>query len=70
MRGRSGTALVPDVLGEHAKVGHDVPDLQITRLSLTGGHQDVTPVGEYGLMSIIRDPTGATLAMWKSKGEK
>ena len=32
--------------------------------------QDVTPVGEYGLMSIIRDPTGATIAMWKAKGGK
>ena len=30
--------------------------------------QDVLEVGEYGTMSIIRDPTGATLALWKPKG--
>src|SRR6266536_5574354 len=29
--------------------------------------QDVMDVGEYGSMSIIRDPTGATLALWKAK---
>ena len=29
--------------------------------------QDVMEVGEHGWMSIITDPTGATLAMWKSK---
>lgn len=28
--------------------------------------QDVTPVGEYGWLSVIRDPTGAVIAMWKS----
>ena len=29
---------------------------------------DVTEVGEYGTMSAITDPTGATLALWQSKG--
>ena len=29
--------------------------------------QDVMEVGEYGAMSVIRDPTGATLALWKAK---
>jgi uncharacterized protein len=29
---------------------------------------DVTEVGQYGWMSVINDPTGATLAMWKPKG--
>jgi predicted enzyme related to lactoylglutathione lyase len=29
--------------------------------------QDVMEVGDYGTMSIIRDPTGATLALWKPK---
>jgi len=29
---------------------------------------DVTEVGQYGWMSVISDPTGATLAMWKPKG--
>ena len=29
--------------------------------------QDVMEVGEYGSMSVIRDPTGATLALWKAK---
>jgi predicted enzyme related to lactoylglutathione lyase len=28
---------------------------------------DVTEVGEYGLMSVITDPTGAHLALWQSK---
>jgi uncharacterized protein len=31
---------------------------------------DVTEVGEFGSMSVITDPTGATLAMWQSKREK
>jgi predicted enzyme related to lactoylglutathione lyase len=25
-------------------------------------------VGEYGTMSVIVDPTGATIAMWQPKG--
>src|SRR5262245_63233197 len=29
--------------------------------------QDVTEVGSFGWMSVIADPTGATLAMWKPK---
>src|SRR6266567_4060155 len=28
---------------------------------------DVTEVGEFGWMSVITDPTGAILAMWKPK---
>ena len=32
--------------------------------------QDVLQVGDFGLMSIIRDPTGATLAMWQAIGGK
>ena len=28
---------------------------------------DVTEVGEFGWMSVITDPTGATLGMWKPK---
>jgi uncharacterized protein len=31
---------------------------------------DVTEVGEFGWMSVITDPTGATLAMWKPKNPK
>jgi predicted enzyme related to lactoylglutathione lyase len=31
---------------------------------------DVMEVGEYGSMSVITDPTGATLAMWKAKTGK
>ena len=31
---------------------------------------DVTEVGEYGTMSVITDPTGATIAMWQAKGHK
>jgi hypothetical protein len=29
--------------------------------------QDVMEVGDYGWMSVITDPTGATLALWKPK---
>ena len=29
--------------------------------------QDVMEVGDYGWLSVIRDPTGAVLAMWKPK---
>jgi predicted enzyme related to lactoylglutathione lyase len=28
---------------------------------------DVMDVGEYGSMSVITDPTGATIAMWQAK---
>jgi predicted enzyme related to lactoylglutathione lyase len=31
---------------------------------------DVMDVAEYGTMSVIVDPTGATLAMWQPKGHK
>jgi uncharacterized protein len=31
---------------------------------------DVTEVGEFGWMSVITDPTGATLAMWKPKNPR
>ena len=31
---------------------------------------DVTEVGEFGWMSVITDPTGAILAMWKPKNPK
>lgn len=29
--------------------------------------QDVMPVGDFGYMSVIMDPTGAAIAMWKEK---
>jgi len=31
---------------------------------------DVMEIGEYGTMSVIVDPAGATLAMWQAKGGK
>jgi predicted enzyme related to lactoylglutathione lyase len=31
---------------------------------------DVMEVGDYGTMSVITDPTGATLAMWQPKTAK
>jgi uncharacterized protein len=31
---------------------------------------DVMDVGQYGRMSVINDPTGATLAMWQPKNPK
>jgi len=30
--------------------------------------QDVMDVGEYGTMSVIRDPSGAVIALWQAKG--
>lgn len=30
--------------------------------------QDVMEVGEYGTMSVLRDPSGAVLALWQGKG--
>jgi predicted enzyme related to lactoylglutathione lyase len=32
--------------------------------------QDVLQVGDFGWMSVIRDPTGAHLALWKSNPKK
>jgi predicted enzyme related to lactoylglutathione lyase len=32
--------------------------------------QDVLAVGDFGLMSVIRDPAGATVAMWQAVGGK
>jgi predicted enzyme related to lactoylglutathione lyase len=32
--------------------------------------QDVMQVGDFGWMSILRDPTGATLALWKAEPRK
>lgn len=29
--------------------------------------QDITEVGEFGVMSVIRDPTGAVVALWQGK---
>lgn len=29
--------------------------------------QNVMPVGDYGWLSVIRDPTGAVIGMWKPK---
>jgi uncharacterized protein len=31
---------------------------------------DVMEVGEYGTMSVVTDPTGATLALWEPKPKK
>ena len=31
--------------------------------------QDVMDVGEYGTMSVIRDPSGAVIALWQGKGQ-
>jgi predicted enzyme related to lactoylglutathione lyase len=31
---------------------------------------DVTEVAQYGSMSVITDPTGATVAMWQAKQQK
>jgi predicted enzyme related to lactoylglutathione lyase len=32
--------------------------------------QDVMQVGEYGTMSVVRDPAGATIALWQSAPRK
>jgi predicted enzyme related to lactoylglutathione lyase len=32
--------------------------------------QDVMQVGDYGRLSVIKDPTGAVIAMWQPKTDK
>jgi uncharacterized protein len=32
--------------------------------------KDVTPVGNFGKLSIIKDPTGAVLGLWKSEPQE
>jgi len=32
--------------------------------------QDVLAVGDFGLMSVLRDPAGATIALWQAVGGK
>jgi len=31
--------------------------------------QDVMDIGDYGRLSVIKDPTGAVIAMWSAKAE-
>ena len=49
----------------------DVDDIQAsTKLAKELGGKvmlDVTEVGDFGFMSVITDPTGAHVAMWKAK---
>jgi predicted enzyme related to lactoylglutathione lyase len=49
----------------------DVDDIQAStkRAKELGGKVmlDVTEVGDFGFMSVITDPTGAQVAMWKAK---
>jgi len=49
----------------------DVDDIQAStkRAKELGGKVmlDVTEVGDFGFMSVITDPTGAHVAMWKAK---
>jgi uncharacterized protein len=52
----------------------DVDDIQAStkRAKELGAKvmMDVTEVGDFGFMSVLTDPTGATFAMWKAKGKK
>jgi uncharacterized protein len=52
-----------------AYVGVDDIDASTKKAKELGAKvlQDVMPVGDFGFMSIITDPTGATIAMWKDK---
>jgi predicted enzyme related to lactoylglutathione lyase len=50
-------------------VGVDDVDASMKKAKELGATvlMDVTEVGEFGWMSVISDPTGAILAMWKPK---
>ena len=51
-------------------VVHDLEQLFLRPLGAALGAkvvQDVMEVGDHGTMSVITDPTGATLAMWQPK---
>lgn len=52
-----------------AYVGVDDIEASTKKARELGGTvvHDVTEVGDYGWMSVIIDPTGATLALWKPK---
>lgn len=52
-----------------AYVGVDDIDASTARARELGATvlQDVMAVGDYGWLSVIADPTGATIAMWKPK---
>ena len=54
--------------GWMAYVGVDDIDASTQKARALGAKvlQDVMKVGEYGWMSLIQDPTGAVLAMWKA----
>ena len=55
--------------GTYTMIGVDDLEAMTERAKELGATvlQDVMEVGEYGSMSVIRDPTGATLALWKAK---
>jgi len=54
-----------------AYVGVDDIDASTKKAQSLGAKvlQDVMKVGDYGWMSIIQDPTGAVIAMWKAAGK-
>ena len=55
--------------GTYTMIGVDDLEAMTERAKELGATvlQDVMEVGEYGSMSVIRDPTGAVLALWKAK---
>jgi predicted enzyme related to lactoylglutathione lyase len=55
-----------------AYVGVDNIEASTKRAQELGGkvHLGVTKVGDYGLMSVIQDPTGAYFALWKPAAKK
>jgi predicted enzyme related to lactoylglutathione lyase len=55
-----------------AYVGVDDIEASTKRAQELGGkvHLGVTKVGDFGLMSVIQDPTGAYFAMWKATMKK
>ena len=54
--------------GWRAYVSVDAIDVSTKKAKSLGAKvlQDVMQVGDYGWMSIIEDPTGAVIAMWKA----
>ena len=59
--------LVIDTPGTNGLIPHS-DDERVTRdILLNSPGADVMQVGDYGWLSVIRDPTGAVIAMWKPK---
>ena len=55
-----------------AYVGVDDVRAKTTQAKALGATvlQDILEVGDFGVMSVIRDPSGAVIALWQGKGQR